>query len=69
MSRSSTEVSRPRPGASPATRFTTDLDAATDPDLYAERPSASLARGWEGFTGRVVARDPAHPAGGFRTST
>ncbi len=48
-----------------ATRFTTDLDTATatDPDLYAERLSASLALGWEGFTGRVVARDPAHPAG------
>lgn len=63
MSRSSAEVSRPRPGASPAARFTTDLDTAIDPDLYAERLSALLALGWEGLTGRVVARYPARPAG------
>lgn len=63
MSHSSTEVSRPRPGASPAARFTTDLDTATDPGLYAERLSTLLALGWEGLTGRVVARDPARPAG------
>ncbi|MGN0071892.1 MAG: nucleotidyl transferase AbiEii/AbiGii toxin family protein [Atopobiaceae bacterium] len=45
------------------TRYTTDLDTATatDPKLYAERLSASLSRGWEGFTGRVVEREPAHP--------
>ena len=40
-----------------------DTATATDPDLYAERLSASLALGREGFIGRVVARDPAHPAG------
>lgn len=46
-----------------ATRFTTDLDTATatDPDAYAERLNAALSEGWEGFTGRVVARDPARP--------
>ena len=46
-----------------ATRFTTDLDTATasDPAVYAEKLSIALAHGWEGFTGRVVARDPAQP--------
>lgn len=48
-----------------ATRFTTDLDTATatDPSLYAERLDAALSAGWEGFTGRVVPRDPASPEG------
>lgn len=48
-----------------ATRFTTDLDTATatDPDVYAERLAATLAKGWEGFTGRIVPRDPAQPQG------
>lgn len=47
------------------TRYTTDLDTATatDPDLYAQRLSEALAAGWEGFTGRVVRRKPAAPAG------
>lgn len=45
------------------TRFTTDLDTATasDPASYAEGLGAALAEGWEGFTGRVVPREPAHP--------
>ena len=45
------------------TRFTTDLDTATasDPAVYVEKLGIALARGWEGFTGRVVARDPAQP--------
>ena len=47
------------------TRYTTDLDTATatDPAAYAELLGAALARGWEGFTGRVVPREPAHPRG------
>lgn len=46
-----------------ATRFTTDLDTATatDPELYAMRLDTALREGWEGFTGHVVARDPASP--------
>lgn len=50
---------------SEVTRFTTDLDTATamDPDLYAERLGEALSAGWEGFTGRVVPRDPASPEG------
>jgi hypothetical protein len=48
-----------------ATRYTTDLDTATasDPDEYAARLSEALAAGWEGFTGRVVRREPATPPG------
>ena len=48
-----------------ATRFTTDLDTATgsDPKVYAERLGASLEKGWEGFTGRVVPREPTQPDG------
>ena len=48
-----------------ATRYTTDLDTATasDPDEYAARLSEALAAGWEGFTGRVVRREPAAPPG------
>lgn len=48
-----------------ATRFTTDLDTATatNPDIYAEQLTAALAKGWEGFTGRIVPRDPAQPQG------
>lgn len=46
-----------------ATRFTTDLDTATasDPTAYIERLSAALSEGWEGFTGRIVSREPASP--------
>lgn len=45
------------------TRYTTDLDTATasDPSAYAEALGEALSRGWEGFTGRVVPREPAHP--------
>lgn len=45
------------------TRFTSDLDAARAEalDEFVERLGASLADGWEGFTGRVVALAPAHP--------
>lgn len=45
------------------TRFTTDLDTATTmpPDLYAEQLNEALTKGWEGFTGRVVTREPAKP--------
>lgn len=48
-----------------ATRFSTDLDTATatDPALFARRLDESLRSGWEGFTGRVVARTPASPDG------
>lgn len=48
-----------------ATRFTTDLDTATasDPVLYAARLDSSLRNGWEGFSGRVVPREPASPEG------
>ncbi len=46
-----------------ATRFTTDLDTATamDPERYALELDTNLRRGWEGFCGRVVPRDPASP--------
>ena len=45
------------------TRYTTDLDTATasEPSAYAEALGAALARGWEGFTGRIVPGRPAHP--------
>lgn len=48
-----------------ATRFTTDLDTATatDPELYAQRLDRRLKEGWEGFSGRVVPREPASPEG------
>ncbi len=47
------------------TRFTTDLDTATatDPTLYAMQLGQALSQGWEGFTGRVVPREPASPNG------
>ncbi len=48
-----------------ATRFTTDLDAATatDPAVYVAQLDSKLRSGWEGFSGRVVAREPASPEG------
>ena len=48
-----------------ATRFTVDLDTATatDPEIYARRLNVILQQGWEGFSGRVVRRDPASPEG------
>lgn len=47
------------------TRFTTDLDTATamEPDHYAACLGEKLKVGWEGFTGRVIARSPASPEG------
>lgn len=47
------------------TRFTTDLDTATatDPAAYAAQLDSRLRSGWEGFSGRVVERDPASPDG------
>ena len=47
------------------TRFTTDLDMAGGEDIgaFVEELDARLAQGWEGFTGRVVPREPAHPVG------
>ncbi len=46
-----------------ATRFTTDLDTATatDPAVYAACLDSRLRSGWEGFSGHVVARNPASP--------
>ena len=48
-----------------ATRYTTDLDTATasDPADYAALLGSALEKGWEGFTGRVVRKDPARPDG------
>ncbi len=48
-----------------STRFTTDLDTATatDPALYAAKLNSNLKIGWEGFSGRVVPREPASPEG------
>ncbi len=47
------------------TRFTRDLDAARtgDLDIFVEDLDAALREGWEGFTGRLVERSPAHPEG------
>lgn len=48
-----------------ATRFTRDLDAARAADLddFVSELSDSLTAGWEGFTGGVVPKAPAHPEG------
>lgn len=48
-----------------STRFTTNLDTATatDPALYAAKLNSNLKIGWEGFSGRVVPREPASPEG------
>ncbi|MEG2007154.1 MAG: nucleotidyl transferase AbiEii/AbiGii toxin family protein, partial [Raoultibacter sp.] len=47
------------------TRFTTDLDTATSTDLeaYASEIALRLKAGWEGFSGIIVSKDPAHPEG------
>ena len=47
------------------TRFTTDLDTATatDPAAYAAELDSRLRSDWEGFSGRVVEKDPASPDG------
>lgn len=48
-----------------STRFTSDLDTARSSDMeeYAERLSAALKMGWEGFAGTLVPREPATPKG------
>lgn len=47
------------------TRFTRDLDAARSVGLneFVENLDTALREGWEGFTGRLVKRPPAHPEG------
>lgn len=47
------------------TRFTSDLDTATSLSSadYAAELETALERGWNGFTGSVVRRNPAHPQG------
>ncbi|XCB29496.1 nucleotidyl transferase AbiEii/AbiGii toxin family protein [Arcanobacterium hippocoleae] len=47
------------------TRFTTDLDTATatDPVIYTEKLDKALKSGWEGFTGRIIRKEPASPEG------
>lgn len=47
------------------TRATTDLDAARsgEADAFAEEFEKRLARGWEGFTGRLIEKAKAHPRG------
>lgn len=47
------------------TRATTDFDVARfgDKDLFLHELRASLANGWEGFTGRLVERQPPTPEG------
>lgn len=48
-----------------ATRFTTDFDVAraSSLDEFIGALRAALGRGWAGFAGRVVPREPAHPEG------
>ena len=47
------------------TRFTRDLDVARKEDLasYIDELDAALKDGWNGFTGRIVTRQPASPKG------
>ena len=47
------------------TRFTRDLDAARADELniYIEQLDSALNNGWNGFTGRVVRKEPAKPKG------
>jgi len=47
------------------TRFTRDLDTARAEELsvYIEQLNISLGNGWNGFTGRVVRKEPARPEG------
>jgi len=48
-----------------STRFTNDLDTAyrTSLDEFKAEMNESLAGGWHGFTGRLVAKPPAKPKG------
>ena len=47
------------------TRFSMDLDTARSIalDEYVDKLEAALAGGWEGFTGKLVPKSPAHPDG------
>ena len=47
------------------TRASTDLDVARSSglDTFMEQFEELLSVGWQGFEGRVVPRDPAHPDG------
>jgi len=46
-----------------ATRFTRDLDAARATELedFLGEFDAALKTGWQGFTGRIVRKEPAKP--------
>ena len=46
-----------------ATRFTRDLDAvrAGELDDFVDSLSAALAEGWNGFTGKIIRKEPAKP--------
>jgi hypothetical protein len=46
-----------------ATRFTRDLDTARAEDLsvFIEKLDGALKEGWNGFTGRIIPKDPAKP--------
>jgi hypothetical protein len=46
-----------------ATRFTRDLDTARDEELsvFLEKLDGALKEGWNGFTGRIVPKEPAKP--------
>ena len=50
---------------SDATRFSTDLDAARTLEVedYIKALDAALEEGWNGFTGTLVRKPQAHPAG------
>ena len=47
------------------TRYTKDVDTARviDLDIYLERLRERLAKGWAGFTGKLVTVEPPHPKG------
>ncbi|MCL1890706.1 MAG: nucleotidyl transferase AbiEii/AbiGii toxin family protein [Coriobacteriia bacterium] len=47
------------------TRFTNDLDTAYNTSLadFEQKTAQSLTQGWHGFTGRLVAKNPAKPRG------
>jgi len=48
-----------------STRYTTDLDTARAKSLveFVDSLDEALSKGWQGFSGRVVPREPAHPEG------
>lgn len=47
------------------TRATTDLDAAraSKLEVFVEKFEEALRKGWEGFEGRLITLEPAHPHG------